>query len=531
MQGALSPRLFSARSSLHARRTMKIKIFPLVLAALFVLAIAVQLPAQQSATNAPTATKPWEDYASANTSAVTNPPQPEKIDGGIIIFSAAKKSLEIIAPPKTTNVTGATGREKTYLVRNSDTGVTLNLTGDSPPNEAELNNIFNQVAATTKPRLTFTAADFLDDGTNKPDPLGIEAKPKKNVFNQFDPSKPYTVVAGSLPPPPPGFVPDWATTSPISTNAGKKTKYVTLSTTKAVDGNTIYRVSDSVSAVTMDLTGDSPPTETELDEIFKPYQLKVRAEKGDAPAQFNLGCSYLNGDGVPQNYTAALSWYRKAADQGNAPAQCNLGWMFETGKGVAQNFTEAYRWYNLAAAQGNKIAVTNRDKIVLRMTPEQISEGQRLSHGDVFDQVAAATNFFDSIPAESRPRFGWGFVGGCVFLVVLIAIFVLIVFWLVRRVRWKKISVCKLIILVGAVAFILCGLFPPWLDISSQGHTRSAGYSFILSPPPGGYGKKLDIARLAVEWLCILGATGAAWIIFVSKNANEARQEKDKPSV
>jgi hypothetical protein len=73
-------------------------------------------------------------------------------------------------------------------------------------------------------------------------------------------------------------------------------------------------------------------------------------------------------------------------------------------------------------------------------------------------------------------------------------------------------------------------LFPPWLDISNQGHTRSTGSSFILSPPPGAYGVKLDIARLAVEWLCILGATGAAWIIFVPKNTNEP-DRKNKPSV
>ena len=33
-----------------------------------------------------------------------------------------------------------------------------------------------------------------------------------------------------------------------------------------------YRVTDSVSGVTLDLTGDSPPTEQELQDIFRGYK-------------------------------------------------------------------------------------------------------------------------------------------------------------------------------------------------------------------------------------------------------------------
>jgi TPR repeat protein len=31
------------------------------------------------------------------------------------------------------------------------------------------------------------------------------------------------------------------------------------------------------------------------------------------------------GQGVPQDYAVAVSWYRKAAEQGDADAQVNLG--------------------------------------------------------------------------------------------------------------------------------------------------------------------------------------------------------------
>lgn len=45
------------------------------------------------------------------------------------------------------------------------------------------------------------------------------------------------------------------------------------------------------------------------------------AEQGDAEAQYNLGLCYYNGEGVQQDYTQAVHWWRKAAEQGNARAQ------------------------------------------------------------------------------------------------------------------------------------------------------------------------------------------------------------------
>ena len=40
------------------------------------------------------------------------------------------------------------------------------------------------------------------------------------------------------------------------------------------------------------------------------------AEQGDARAQYNLGVMYAEGEGVPQDYKAAVQWYRRAAEQG-----------------------------------------------------------------------------------------------------------------------------------------------------------------------------------------------------------------------
>lgn len=89
----------------------------------------------------------------------------------------------------------------------------------------------------------------------------------------------------------------------------------------------------------------------------------------------------------------------------------------------------------------------------------------------------------------------------------------------------------KTIVAVGAIAFALVGLFPPWLrilDYSGSLSTHSqydAGYSFICFPPSAKpmsrrnifddfyYGIQIDTSRLAVEWLCILIVTGAALFI------------------
>ena len=56
------------------------------------------------------------------------------------------------------------------------------------------------------------------------------------------------------------------------------------------------------------------------DDITKIYELTLKAEQGDAVAQFNLGVKYDNGQGVPQDYAEAVKWYRKAAEQGDAGA-------------------------------------------------------------------------------------------------------------------------------------------------------------------------------------------------------------------
>jgi TPR repeat protein len=88
-------------------------------------------------------------------------------------------------------------------------------------------------------------------------------------------------------------------------------------------------------------------------------QLRAKAEKGDAAAQFDLGSCYYYGDGVPQDLAEAVKWSRKAAEQGHVEAQFNLAVCYEHGQGVAQDFTEAVRWYRKSAEQGMAAAQGN----------------------------------------------------------------------------------------------------------------------------------------------------------------------------
>ena len=48
------------------------------------------------------------------------------------------------------------------------------------------------------------------------------------------------------------------------------------------------------------------------------------AEDGNAAAQTELGNVYVHGEGVAQDFAAAVRWFRKAAEQGDAAAENSL---------------------------------------------------------------------------------------------------------------------------------------------------------------------------------------------------------------
>ena len=106
---------------------------------------------------------------------------------------------------------------------------------------------------------------------------------------------------------------------------------------------------------------------------------KPLAEQGDAAAQLFLGFMHDYGEGVPQNFKAAVKWYRKAAEQGDADAQYNLGFMYEFGKGVIQDKVLAHMWYNIGTANGDELSAKYRDEIAKDMSREAIEKAQAMA--------------------------------------------------------------------------------------------------------------------------------------------------------
>ena len=103
------------------------------------------------------------------------------------------------------------------------------------------------------------------------------------------------------------------------------------------------------------------------------------AEQGNATAQFSLGFMYANGEGVPQDDSEAVRWFRLAAEQGDAAAQLNLGLMYANGEGVLKDSVLAHMWSNIAGANGNEVARENRDNLERDMTRAEISRATELA--------------------------------------------------------------------------------------------------------------------------------------------------------
>ena len=72
---------------------------------------------------------------------------------------------------------------------------------------------------------------------------------------------------------------------------------------------------------------------------------------------------YYNGQGVRQDYTQAVQWYRKAAEQGDAEAQYNLGLMYYKGEGVRQDLALAQEWFGKACQNGNQNGCDNYQRL------------------------------------------------------------------------------------------------------------------------------------------------------------------------
>lgn len=112
--------------------------------------------------------------------------------------------------------------------------------------------------------------------------------------------------------------------------------------------------------------------------VTRTARLWRRAVHGDPSAQFALGLSHIQGNGVPCNHREGVKWLRRAARQGHSGAQLNLGVAFALGKGVRQGDMQAYMWFSLAAEGGEERALGYCLKLVKRMEPDEVEDAERM---------------------------------------------------------------------------------------------------------------------------------------------------------
>jgi hypothetical protein len=85
-------------------------------------------------------------------------------------------------------------------------------------------------------------------------------------------------------------------------------------------------------------------------------------QSGNPKAQAYKGYFYAMRHGVPQDYTQAAIWYRRAAKQGHSAARTN--WVcFTTRDRGPVNVIQAERWLILATAAAPKAAADHRSRI------------------------------------------------------------------------------------------------------------------------------------------------------------------------
>lgn len=117
--------------------------------------------------------------------------------------------------------------------------------------------------------------------------------------------------------------------------------------------------------------------------------IQLRADKGEAQAQVQLGLLYVNGEEVEQSFLDAKLWWEKAAEQGAADAQYLLGYMFSKGAGVEKNLLEAKKWWELSAAQNNISSLFN---LAMLYVEGEVVTGSYIEAGKYFEKAARLGN-------------------------------------------------------------------------------------------------------------------------------------------
>jgi len=78
----------------------------------------------------------------------------------------------------------------------------------------------------------------------------------------------------------------------------------------------------------------------------------IKAEAGNARAQYDVGNMYLKGQGTVTDRRKALEWIGKSAQSGYRKAEFKLGLMYLRGMGTSEDSAKAEKWLRIAADKG-----------------------------------------------------------------------------------------------------------------------------------------------------------------------------------
>jgi hypothetical protein len=126
--------------------------------------------------------------------------------------------------------------------------------------------------------------------------------------------------------------------------------------------------------------------------------IQKAAEQGLPEAQLEIGWSFYKKD-LPE----ALRWFRKAADQGHPEAQRIVGQCYRIGEGVRANDHEAFLWYCRAGEGGNIEAQKN----LAAFYDTGVGVAKDVVKGTYWYRKAAEQG-----DAESQYRLGWAYQSG-----------------------------------------------------------------------------------------------------------------------
>ena len=92
-------------------------------------------------------------------------------------------------------------------------------------------------------------------------------------------------------------------------------------------------------------------------------KLEVADKLGHVDAPRALGLMYINGDGVKQDYSMALYYFKKAYKRGNYVAAYDIGAMYKNGEHFNKNIKIAKKYYLIAAKKDYGLAQFELAKI------------------------------------------------------------------------------------------------------------------------------------------------------------------------